>query len=65
MARLTNLRTTPLKNLPLKDRFNEAIRWLENEGKGESIRVAARACGITEHLQIQALCTKIRRRKKV
>jgi len=50
MARLANLRTTPLKNLPLKDRFNEAIRWLENEGKGESIRVAAYACSITEHL---------------
>jgi len=49
---------------PLIDRFNEAIEWLENGGKGESIATAARTCGITEHLQIQALCTKIRRRKK-
>ena len=49
---------------PLSNRFDEAIEWLENGGKGESIATAARTCGITEHLQIQALCTKIRRRKK-
>ena len=49
---------------PLSNRFDEAIEWLENGGKGESIATAACACSITKHLQIQALRTKIRRRKK-
>ena len=56
---------TPIHQLPLSERFNEAIRWLENEGKGETIGTTTRTYSITEHLQIQALRTKIRRQKKV
>ena len=50
---------------PLADRFNEAIRWLKNEGKGESVATAARVYSITEEIQTQSLQKKIRRRQKV
>ena len=51
--------------LPLANRFNEAIRWLENEGKGESVATAARIYSITKETQIYSLRRKIRRRQKV
>ena len=49
----------------MSERYNEAIRWLENEGKGETIGTAARTYSITKEAQIQTLRSKIRRQKKV
>jgi len=49
----------------LSERYNEAIRWLKNEGKGETIGTVVRVYSITEEAQIQTLRSKIRRQKKV
>ena len=65
MARSNTPGSPTIHQPPLADRFNEAIRWLEDEGKGESVATAARVCSITEEIQIQSLRKKIRRRKKV